>query len=58
MRAPFQMPEPLIELHPGNPCLTVGGEVAGEEEEEEEEDKIKREVWEGATRFTQESKAP
>ena len=52
------MPEPLIELHPGNPCLTVGGEVAGEEEEEEEEDKIKREVWEGATRFTQESKAP
>ena len=34
MRAPFQLLEPLIELHPGNPTLTAGGEV-GEENKDE-----------------------
>ena len=55
MRAPVQLPEPLIELHPGNPSVGAGGEVG---EEEEEEEKVEGEVEEGATGFTQESEAP
>ena len=58
MRAPVQLPEPLIELHPGNPSVGAGGEVGEEEEEEEEEEKVEGEVEEGATGFTQESEAP
>lgn len=60
MRAPLQMPQPLIELHPGNPCLTAGGEVVGREEEEEveDQDRMEEDAWEGGTGFTQESEAP
>ena len=35
MRATTQVPKPLVELHPGNPSRTTGGEVEEEEEEEE-----------------------
>ena len=61
MPPPVQLPEPLIGLHPGNPSMGAGGEVAeeGEEEEEDEEaEKVEGEVEEGATGFTQESEAP
>jgi hypothetical protein len=40
-RAPVQMPEPLIELHPGNPALTGTVELG---EDEEEETRLK-ETW-------------
>ena len=60
LRAPVQMPEPLIELHPGNPALTGTVELGEDEEEEEEEggDKVEGDMEEGATGFTQESEAP
>ena len=59
MRATTQVPEPLVELHPGNPSRTAGGEVEEEEEEEEHEEEEKEgDVEEGATGFTQESEAP
>jgi hypothetical protein len=60
MRAPVQMPEPLIELHPGNPVLTAGVELGKEEEEEDEEeqDKVEGDVEEGEPEYTQESEAP
>jgi hypothetical protein len=60
MQAPLQMPEPLIELHPGNPALTAGVELGKEEEEEEEEerDKVEGDVEEGELGYTQESEAP
>ena len=61
MRATTQVPEPLVELHPGNPSRTAGGEVEEEEDEEEEheeEEEKEGDVEEGAMGFTQESEAP
>ena len=47
MWALVQLPEPLIELHPGNPSVTRGGEVG-----EEEGEKVEGEVEEGPGEVT------
>jgi hypothetical protein len=59
LRAPVQMPKPLIELHPENPMLIGAVELGEDDEEEEEEgDKVEGDMEEGATGLTQESEAP